>query len=91
MFVLLCALLAQSQAESAPALERGAAITDPLALRELDRGRFDLARMLAPDRSVDAPLNDSELFALPALDPLRKALDGEFERYAERQDRKSVV
>jgi len=83
MFVLLCALLAQSQAESAPALERGAAITDPLALRELDRGRFGLARMLAPDRSADAPLNDGELFALPALDPLRKALDGEFERYAE--------
>jgi len=85
LLVLLGGLLPPGRARSAPALERGAAITDPLALRELDRGRFGLVRMLDPDRSADAPpLNDSELFALPALGPLRKALDGEFEQYVER-------
>src|SRR4029077_5994320 len=81
ILVLLC--LALSEAQSAPALERGAAITDPLALRELDRDRFGLGRMLVPDRSADEALNDSGLFALPALRPLRKALDEEFERYVE--------
>jgi hypothetical protein len=75
--------MAPGQARAAPALERGAAITDPLALRELDRGRFALGRMLAPDPPADAALNDSELFALPALAPVRKALDEEFERYVE--------
>jgi hypothetical protein len=81
ILVLLC--FALSEAQSAPALERGAAITDPLALRELDRDRFGLGRMLVPDRSADEALNDSGLFALPALRPLRKALDEEFERYVE--------
>jgi hypothetical protein len=85
VFVLLGGLFPLGPARSAPALERGAAITDPLALREFDRGRFGLARVLVPDRSTDsAPLNDSELFALPTLGPLRKALDEEFERYVER-------
>jgi hypothetical protein len=83
LVVLLCGLIAPGQARAAPALERGAAITDPLALRELDRGRFGLGRMLAPDRPADAALNDSELFARPALGRLRKALDEEFERYVE--------
>jgi hypothetical protein len=63
------------------ALERGAAITDPLSLRELDRGRFGLSRILAPTRSAEAPLTNSELFALPAMAPIRKALDDEFDRY----------
>jgi hypothetical protein len=78
-------MLPLGRAQSAPALERGAAITDPLALRELDRGRFGLARMLIPDRPAEAPLDDSELFALPAFAALRKALDEEFERYVEGQ------
>ncbi len=79
--VLLCGVLATREAQSAPALERGAAITDPQALRELDRGRFGLARVLAPERSTDAPITDSELFALPSMAPVRKALDDDFDRY----------
>ena len=63
------------------ALERGAAITDPGALRELDRGRFSLAHIFAPERSAETPLTDSELFAVPAMAPVRGALDAEFDRY----------
>jgi hypothetical protein len=69
-------------AQSAPLLERGTAITDPSALRELDRGRFGLAQMLAA--SSGGPLNNSALFALPSMAPIRKSLDAEFERYVER-------
>lgn len=83
-FALLCGVVPSSPAQSAPALERGAAITDPLALRELDRGRLGLARMLAPARSFYAPLTGGELFALPAMVPIRKALDAEFEGYVQR-------
>ena len=82
---LLGGLLPTAEVRSAPALERGAAITDPFVLRELDRGKLGLGRMLAPSRSNDAPLNDSELFALPSMGPLRKALDDEFERYVGRR------
>jgi hypothetical protein len=63
------------------ALERGTAIIDPLALRALDQGRFGLTRIMAPGRPADAPLLDSDLFALPSMAPVRKALDAEFERY----------
>jgi hypothetical protein len=70
-------------ARSAPLLERGAAITDPLVLRELDRGRFGLGHLLAPARSPNPPLNDSELFALPSLAPLRKSIEEELRRYFE--------
>lgn len=83
--LLLCGLLPLNAAQDAPALERGAAITDPIVLRDLDHGRFGLARMLVPARGEDTPLNDSELFALPSLGPVRKALDEEFERYVERR------
>jgi hypothetical protein len=84
ILVLFCSLLALRHARSAPALERGVAITDPLALRELDRGRFGLVRLLVPARSADAPLAAGELFALPAVAPVRRALDEEFERYTQR-------
>jgi hypothetical protein len=77
IFVLLCSALPVSAAP----LERGTAITDPLALREFDRGRFGLGRVLLPARSADVPLANSELFALPSMAPVRKALDDEFERY----------
>jgi hypothetical protein len=79
--VLLCSALPGYAAEGAPALERGTAITDPLALRELDHGRFGLTRMLLPARSNNAPLTDSQLFALPSMVPVKKALDDEFDRY----------
>ena len=81
LFILLASMLPVRHAQSAAALERGTAIIDPLALRELDRGRFALSRVLLPARPVDAPIANSELFALPSLAPVRKALDDEFERY----------
>jgi hypothetical protein len=70
-----------ARAEPGAALERGAAITDPGALRELDRGRFGVARVLLPERSADTPLTDSQLFALPSMAPVRRAIDAEFDRY----------
>jgi hypothetical protein len=78
--VLLCSAL-PARAAQTPVLERGAAIIDPLALRELDRGRFGLGRILMPARSADVPLSNAQLFALPSMAPVRNALDGEFERY----------
>src|SRR5712671_2316969 len=86
LFALFCSLLPLRHAQSAPALEleRGVAITNPLALRELDRGRFGLARMLLPARPIDAPLTSGGLFALPSMAPVRAALDGEFERYTQK-------
>ncbi len=84
ILVLLGSALPARQARSAALLERGAAITDPLALRELDRGKFGLSRVLLPTRSADAPITNSQLFALPSMVPVRKALDDEFERYVAR-------
>jgi hypothetical protein len=81
---LLSCSLPPGRAQAAPALERGVAITDPAALRELDRGRFGLRQMLAPVSSGDAPLSNAALFALPAMAPVRQSLDGEFERYVQR-------
>jgi hypothetical protein len=84
ILALFCSLLPLRHAQSAPALERGVAISDPLALRELDSGRLGLSRMLAPARPADAPLTDSQLFELPSMAPVRAALDEEFDRYAQR-------
>jgi hypothetical protein len=84
ILVLLGSVL--TEAQSAALLERGTAITDPLALRELDRGRFGLSRILMPMRSADAPITNSQLFALPSMAPVRKALDDEFERYVTRHN-----
>src|SRR5450759_1188939 len=82
--VLLAGVLPARPAQSAAALERGAAIIDPLALRELDRGRFGLGRVLLPARLADMPLANNQLFVLPSMVPVRKALDDEFERYIQR-------
>jgi hypothetical protein len=82
--ILLCGVLPARHAQSAPALERGTAITDPAALRELDRGWFGLGRIMLPMRSADIPLTGSQLFALPSMAPVRKALDEEFDRYTSR-------
>jgi hypothetical protein len=84
IFILLSSVLPARPAQSAAALERGIAITDPLGLRELDRGRFGLGRIILPTRSSDAPLDNGQLFALPSMANVRKALDGEFERYIRR-------
>src|SRR6202045_289193 len=77
----LCGALPARFVLGAPAMERGAAITDPSGLRELDRGRFGLSRMLSPARAADVPLTGSRLFGLPSMAPVRKALDAELDRY----------
>ena len=81
-FSALCALPVCAGPEKA--LERGTAVTDPLALRELDRGRFGLGRILAPARSADAPLDNAQLFAMPGMGAAKTAIDAEFERYVAR-------
>jgi hypothetical protein len=81
-FSLVCALPVCAGPEKA--LEHGTAITDPLALRELDRGRFGLGRILEPARSADAPLDNAQLFAMPAMGSVKAAVDAEFERYVAR-------
>ena len=83
IFILLCGALPADAVEG-PALERGTAVTDPVALRELDRGRFAVGRMLWPARSADIPLTGGQLFALPAMVAVRRALDAEFDRYIAR-------
>ena len=80
-FILLAGVVA---AQSAPALERGTAISDPAVLRELDSARFGIGRVLLPARSSIVPLPNSQLFALPSMAPVRKALDEEFQRYIDR-------
>ena len=81
LLALLAGVLSADSAQSAAALERGVAILDPAALRELDRGRFALGRVISPTRSTDAPLTNDRLFALPSMIPVRKALDVEFGKY----------
>ncbi|KRP89330.1 hypothetical protein AOQ73_27375 [Bradyrhizobium pachyrhizi] len=80
MSVLLCGA-APGRAAEDRALERGAAVIDPAILRELDHGRFNLGRMLAPKRSADTLLSNRDLFGLAAMVPVREALDREFDRY----------
>ena len=93
ILVLFCGVLPVRAAQGA-ALERGAAITDPYALRELDlgehptngldRARFGLRPFIPAARTVAAPILNDELFALPAMAPARQAIDAEFERYVAR-------
>src|SRR5260370_19154599 len=82
--ILLAGVLPVRHGQSAQAVERGAAITDPFALRELDRGWLGLNRVMLPVRSSDVPLTNRQLFALPSMAPVRKALDDEFDRYVAR-------
>ena len=79
-FILL-STVPSAHAGEAAALERGTAITDPLALRELDRGRFAIGGMLLPERSSNIPLSSGQLFLLPSMVPVRQAIDREFDRY----------
>jgi hypothetical protein len=84
--VLVCLLCGVLPVCAAPdkSLERGTAILDPPALRELDRGRFGLGRILQPARSADMPLDNAQLFALPSMAPVKAAIDAEFDRYVAR-------
>src|SRR5437868_12104060 len=88
LLIMLCGLVLPCAAQTA-ALERGTAIVDPLALRELDRGSLGLGRMLRP--TTDTPINNDELFALPSMAPVRKALDDEFDRYIAKHKTASPV
>jgi hypothetical protein len=81
--VLLIAAGSALAASDVP-LERGTAMTDPGALRELDRGRLGLMRVMMPWRSDDRPLTNAQLFALPSMAKVRKALDADVEGYIER-------
>jgi hypothetical protein len=83
ILVLLCSALSARAGQSA-ALERGTAIIDPLALRELDHGRLGLSGVFLPAGSGNAEITGGQLFALPAMIPVRKALDDEFDRYIAR-------
>jgi hypothetical protein len=93
IFVLLCGVLPVRAAQGA-ALERGTAIADPGALRELDLGEhptngldragFGLRPFIPAARTVTAPILNDELFALPAMAAVRQAIDAEFERYVAR-------
>jgi hypothetical protein len=76
--------IASAQAASDVPLERGTAITEPGTLRDLDRDRFSLSRIMMPARSTETPLTNDQLFALPSMAPVRKALDADFERYIAR-------
>jgi hypothetical protein len=91
--VLLCALPLSHGAHGA-ALERGLAVTDPLALRELDLSErradgladsgFDIGRILGAATTGDGPLYNDALFALPSMVLVRRAIDDEFDRYIAR-------
>jgi hypothetical protein len=83
VIVLLIGACSAQAASDAP-LERGTAIIDPDALRELDRGRFGLTRIMMPARSADAPLTNAQLFALPSMAQVATALDADVARYVER-------
>jgi len=82
LLVSCCAFAAR--ADDRPPLARGTAIIDPLALRELDHGRFGLTRVMMPERSADIPLTSAQLFTLPSMAPVKRALDQDFDRYIER-------
>jgi hypothetical protein len=83
LFALVCGALPVRAAPEA-ALERGTAIIDPLALRELDHGRFSIGRMLWPERSANIPLSSGQLFALASMVPVRQSIDAELDRYMAR-------
>src|ERR1700761_5721601 len=81
--LLLCGALPARAIDHAP-LERGTAIIDPPALRELDHGRFSLGHIMAPQRAGDAPLTNGELLSLPSMAPVARALESDFESYLAR-------
>ena len=95
LLALMCgATLARAAGNAA--LERGAAITDPLALRELDlaehqargtgRAGFGLRAFVPQAPAGNAPIRNDELFGLPSTAPVRRAIDAEFDRYVARHD-----
>ena len=87
---LFGSVVAPCVAQSA-ALERGVAVTDPLALRELDNREilvpgldntgFGLGRILDRKTRLRPFMSNAELFSLPSMWSVRKVLDAEFDRY----------
>jgi hypothetical protein len=82
--VLVLTGAAAAQAAPDAPLDRGTAIIDPAALRELDGGRLGLTRIMMSARSADAPLSNAQLFALPSMAQVAKGLDADIARYVER-------
>lgn len=84
---VVIALMFISGAAHGGALEHGLAIDDGPALRELDlREKTPADRSFSLGAMLGAPAGASsaEIFALPAMKPLRAALDREFDDYAKR-------
>ena len=84
--VVLCSVAQALSAAENKVLERGTAVADPLALRELDHGRFGIGRMLLPQGVVHFPLSNAQLFSASSMRPVRVALDEEFKRYVARHE-----
>ncbi|NVN84779.1 MAG: hypothetical protein HXX15_01710 [Rhodopseudomonas sp.] len=92
LIVLICGVLSPRLGVGGE-LERGLAIVDPLALRELDlRERqaeglaqpgFGLRQML-DSAGPSGPLRNDRLFALPSMAAVRQSIDDEFDRYLDR-------
>jgi hypothetical protein len=82
LLAFLCAFVAPHSL-SAAAPERGTAILDPQVLRDLDAERFGLGQILDPAHAAP-PITNDALFAMPAMAELRKAIDGEYDRYVAR-------
>ena len=57
----------------------GLAVTDATALHALEKARFGLAPLLAPNASP--PISSEALFALPVMASIRTALDDAFQFY----------
>lgn len=75
-------LIAETRQASSEELERGAAITDPSALRYLDRqSSFGLGAILLGDPQLSVQVSNEQLFAMPAMAPVKQALQKEFRDY----------
>lgn len=89
-----------AHAASGATLTGGTAITDPIALRELDAPQaagdrnaaagLGLRQMLDADGSSGAVLLNDEFFRLPAMLPVRHAIDRDIDAYAARH-RKEIA
>ena len=90
--ILLLCCLAPLRAAHPAALERGLAITDPLALRELDlenrpgRTAFGIHDVFDASGADRDPMRNDALFDLPSMAPVRKAIDAEFDHYIVRHN-----
>jgi len=67
-----------------PRLERGTAITDPKALRDLDQDVFGVNRVLLGG-TAQGTASNARLFAAPSMVSVRQAIDREFDHYVARQ------